>query len=305
MNAAYEVLSDENNRRVSPGNSSHWVSHAQLYDQHGVWPPPDNTAPREQRASFQQSSRPWRHHSFNQFQNGRHPPFFEDPFFDMPPPMFPPHFPQFHFARPYHFRDPFDMFNAVFGDVMGSDPLLRHRSAISPFGGAMFPPSLMLPGADPFFARHGSSSVRSSSTYTSSNRNSGGQWISESRSVRTVNGQTETIVCRKDSQGNEHVVHTYPDGRTRTVINGVEQPTGALPPPPPLVPQSLPPPPPPPPALPYGQQPYAGYMQPPTRQYEPPQGPPPPPPPTLPMQQAPHLEDAHQTRKKHWWQLGR
>ena len=98
--------------------------------------------------------------------------------------------------------------------------------------------------------------------------------MSESRTTRTINGVTETILKRRDVdvtysghfpsqymlmiyfKGNEHVTHFSPDGQERYFLNGVDQSShGAsnraippapaersLPPPPPID-RSIPPPP--------------------------------------------------------------
>jgi len=62
---------------------------------------------------------------------------------------------------------------------------------------------------------------RSESTF----RASGGRygWQRESRVTTTVNGVTQSKWTRVDSDGNEHVTRTYPDGREVYTINGIEQ----------------------------------------------------------------------------------
>ncbi|UZJ56050.1 hypothetical protein CBS101457_005370 [Exobasidium rhododendri] len=54
-----------------------------------------------------------------------------------------------------------------------------------------------------------------------------GNFQSESRSSRTINGRTETVVRKVDAQGNETVHTTSPEGQ-RVHVNGVEQPTHPL-----------------------------------------------------------------------------
>ncbi|KAJ8595625.1 DnaJ-domain-containing protein [Rhizopogon salebrosus TDB-379] len=226
VNNAYEVLSDPENRRS--------------YDQHGIWPPP--TA----HETYTQGN--WQGPARDPFQA---PPFREPfshhPFFDRPhqtdpfgfftPPSSHPHF--------HRFTDPFVLFNQMFGD-------LHHAFSRDPFGdpfnhwdddffgrGFMSPTSMFRIGGSPFGSPTGGNS--NVNIYSSSSRgrfgggpSGGSKWVSESYSTSNVNGVTYTKVTRRDSEGNEHVTYTYPDGTERRLINGIDQPShghGSFPPP--------------------------------------------------------------------------
>ncbi|KAI0080128.1 DnaJ-domain-containing protein [Panus rudis PR-1116 ss-1] len=204
VNNAYEVLNDQRNR--------------ELYDKHGVWPPPTE----EPRTSHRDDSGPGP--SFD--------PFINDPFFNRP----------FGARRGFMFTDPFELFNSIFGDLHGhfdDDPFIRdpfpsifgRDPFTSQFGRDPFGGSFMSPFGPGFpFGRSllsdfptdmGSASTRS---FVSSSVGINGQWVSQSKMTRTINGRTETIITKKDAQGNEHVTYLSPDGERHT-INGVEQST--------------------------------------------------------------------------------
>ncbi|KAG0709182.1 hypothetical protein DFH29DRAFT_218291 [Suillus ampliporus] len=210
VNNAYEILSDPETRRA--------------YDQYGVWPPPTV------QESYAQGN--WRGPTRDPFQD----PFYQDPFSRHP------FFgrsqqgdPFGFFAAPRHphfhgFTDPFVLFNQIFGDL--------HRAfSRDPFGhrdggqGFMSPTSMHHMTSSPFeFLTGGNVNMYSSSSRGS---NAGGpngsRWVSESYTTSTVNGVTHTKVVRRDSQGNEHVTYSYPDGTERRLINGVEQPSHSNP----------------------------------------------------------------------------
>lgn len=216
VNNAYEVLSNPDNRKA--------------YDQYGVWPPP--TA----QESYTQGN--WQRPTREPFQD----PFFQDPFSRHPffghsnqaDPSFPSRHPHFH-----DFTDPFILFNQIFGDLhqaFSRDPFgdpFGHRDDGFFGRGFMSPMSMPHITSSPFgFLTGGNVNA-----YSSSSRGgfAGGpnssRWISESYTTSTVNGVTHTKAVRKDSQGNEHVTYSFPDGTERRLINGVEQPSNSNPPP--------------------------------------------------------------------------
>ncbi|KAG2070201.1 DnaJ-domain-containing protein [Suillus decipiens] len=212
VNNAYEILSDPDNRKA--------------YDQYGVWPPP--TA----QQSYTQGN--WQGPTRDPFQD----PFFQDPFFRHPffghsrqaDSFFPSsRHPQFH-----DFTDPFVLFNRIFGDLhqaFSRDPFG------SPFGqrddgffgqGFMSPMSSHMMSSPFGFLTGGNANVYSSSSRGAlAGGSNGSRWVSESYTTSTVNGVTHTKAVRRDSQGNEHVTYSFPDGTKRRLINGVEQPSNA------------------------------------------------------------------------------
>ncbi|KAF9480516.1 DnaJ-domain-containing protein [Pholiota conissans] len=209
VNNAYEVLSDPKKRSE--------------YDAHGVWPPPEEEFfdPRRQASSSHQGDYP----------RSRYPPrahTFPDPFFSHHHTPFPS----------FEFTDPFTLFDSIFeGTPFGSrSSRSRHHSYSRPmhpfeqmhrmqaeiedfmedidrnpfgmggFGGFPFGPMYTAPAL-------------------SSSNSRGGRWVSESIVSSTVNGVTQTVRKRVDSDGNEHIVRTLPDGREVRTINGIEQPS--------------------------------------------------------------------------------
>ncbi|KAL5513244.1 hypothetical protein ACEPAH_3642 [Sanghuangporus vaninii] len=219
---AYEVLSDEEKRRI--------------YDRYGEFPPPE----------VQQEP-----------HGGSRDPF-DDPFFSQPLGSFGSRSRSRNDPF-FSFTDPFALFEQLFGDMRrqfddpafgdpfpSASPLGR-----SPFGGGslfdrMMGPSFgMLPPADDMFGQsshpmQGQTMSFQSSSHGMLARGSDGksQWVSQSKMTRSVNGVRESVWKRTDSNGNEHVTYSYPDGRERYLINGVEQPSSSrgersLPPPPP------------------------------------------------------------------------
>ncbi|KZV92374.1 DnaJ-domain-containing protein [Exidia glandulosa HHB12029] len=313
VNAAYEVLNDPANRK--------------LYDQHGVWPPPEPAAEddrphRQRHRSFSGSSR---HHSRTHRQSPP-PPGFPDPFagfFDTP----------FYHPHPYVFTDPFELFRRVFDNdpFFARDPFFAHDpfltqagpfSRASPFDRAdrMFDHAdrmLAAAFADPFLQPLGDTRGISSHTSSFSSRTGG----AGERHIKTItNGRVEEVHERWDGQGNHYVTRTR-DGKTTHTVNGIEGIEGPkavppppsspanLPPPPPYAPpplsasssrrhrresQPVPPPPPPPPPPSYAYPDYARHPR--------PFGTPPPPPlpPSVPNAPPPMAYDEHH-RKKHWW----
>ncbi|EIN03810.1 DnaJ-domain-containing protein [Punctularia strigosozonata HHB-11173 SS5] len=263
VNNAYEVLSNEENRK--------------LYDRHGVWPPPQVQEEPSYRSHRYEpyDGRPHRRETFDSFERHFNNPFFNDDGFG-----------SFGFGggrhrrSPFEFTDPFELFRDIFrndpffSSAIRDDPFLSRSPLFSdlfggparpspfgrsPFGGfggggSMFPEMLLGGSMFPemqMLTGPGGGGGRSfhSSSRTIMGRSGGG--VSESIMTRTVNGVTETIHKRVDAEGNEHVTLTYPDGRKKYTLNGVEQPsTGALPSPsrpergiapPPLPQQQVPP----------------------------------------------------------------
>ncbi|KIK48153.1 hypothetical protein CY34DRAFT_798537 [Suillus luteus UH-Slu-Lm8-n1] len=209
VNNAYEVLSDPDNRKA--------------YDRCGVWPPP--TA----QESYTQGN--WQRPTREPFQD----PFFQDafsrhPFFGRSH-QADPFFPSSRHPHFHDFTDPFILFNRIFGDLhqaFSGDPFgdLSGHQDDGFFGrGFMSPMSMSHITSSPFgFLTGGNVNV-----YSSSSRGglaggpNGSRWVSESYTTSTVNGVTHTKAVRRDSQGNEHVTYSFPNGTERRLINGVEQ----------------------------------------------------------------------------------
>lgn len=222
------------------------VENRKLYDQYGVWPPPtavDDTP---------QAGPSYTHEPFSGFAG--------DPFFGRSRPM-----------RGFAFTDPFELFNSLFGDIhraFSSDPFFDDfPMPRSPFE-SIFGPSPLRSRRDDFFGSPfgsigfggghpliemmngglGGGNVRSYSSVSQA-IGSNGKWVSQSQVTRTINGRTETIITRRDAQGNEHVTYSSPEGE-RYTINGIEQapqndkylppsqqqpPSVSAPPPPPAI----------------------------------------------------------------------
>ncbi|KAG6826558.1 hypothetical protein H0H92_015312 [Tricholoma furcatifolium] len=183
--------------------------HVKLYDQHGVWPPPEAPMPQNQSGFSSHTQYPTFNSRDGFFQNswGHHPSFnFTDPFtlFDA---IFDAHgFPtprrhRHHYERPWFASqlsrmtndDSDSRFHQNFGGFMNFP---------FPFGSNM----MSIPPPPPFFGA-----------------GNGGQWQSESYSSTTINGVTTTSHRRRDWTGNEQVTHTYADGRNVHSVNGVQQ----------------------------------------------------------------------------------
>ncbi|KAJ7576886.1 hypothetical protein C8J56DRAFT_799571 [Mycena floridula] len=193
VNNAYEVLNDPRTR--------------QEYDRHGVWPPPEPAmAPeRPPRSARSHHSSHSRHHSRSPFQN---------PFFDSP-------------SRDFHFTDPFVLFESIFGDLhrefnrhqWPDDPHSRLHSNIGNMMANMERDMFSGFGTGfPFMSPFGGFPAMTAGT-----SGGGGRYMSQSVMSQTINGVTHTIEKKRDWDGNEHVIRTYPDGRIVRTVNGVEQ----------------------------------------------------------------------------------
>jgi len=99
----------------------------------------------------------------------------------------------------------------VFHDTLGYDPSIVHPPVM---GGGFFQPqgagsggrsAPYLPSTSQFLGRQGTG---------------GGPWISESRSISTINGLTTSVHECVDSSGNKHTTTTHPDGHKTYAING-------------------------------------------------------------------------------------
>ncbi|KIL69405.1 hypothetical protein M378DRAFT_69572 [Amanita muscaria Koide BX008] len=206
INNAYEILSDPQKRKT--------------YDKYGIFPPPqlerERARPDYDRRPRQSQSfgDPFIHHGFSSF-------VFTDPFtlFDE---IFGQEFPEWRNHRS-HFRGP--------SPFMGMDPLFNPFS--NPFGrtpmGMPGPFARMeqdLSGMSSGFPSHPLLPSHPFPTLEPSFRDRGdasGQFRQESYMTQTINGVTQSVHKRIDSDGNEHVTRTYPDGRKIYTINGVEQ----------------------------------------------------------------------------------
>ncbi|KDQ18937.1 hypothetical protein BOTBODRAFT_102912 [Botryobasidium botryosum FD-172 SS1] len=217
VNAAYEVLIDEENRK--------------LYDKHGVWPPPANDP-----SPGHGSGAPHRgagHRS--EFSGGFHHPRRMDPFDEA---SFGPFGGGRH--RPvFVFSDPFALFESIFKDRSFREddddffqpPFMQPRSGrrppnhFDPFAPVPIPlPSFAFPfGRPPIphtFSQDSDFDDRNEATAPSHPHQ---KWVSESTSTVVINGVVETVKKRVDAKGNQHVWHRDPCGRETYTVNGIDQ----------------------------------------------------------------------------------
>jgi DnaJ family protein B protein 6 len=207
VNNAYEILTDPQKRKT--------------YDVHGTFPPPE---PEFDRSSSDYDFRRRRHHAHSFGDSSSTPLGFSS----------------------FAFTDPFALFDEIFGEEFpgwrehrsrfcGPSPFMGMDPFFNPFSNP-FARSPM--GVDGLLAQmerdlFGMSSTFPSRTMLSSHAFAGidspfrdrgaGRFTQESYMTQTINGVTQTIHRRIDSDGNEHVTRTYPDGRKLYTINGIDQ----------------------------------------------------------------------------------
>ncbi|WFD40733.1 uncharacterized protein MJAP1_003722 [Malassezia japonica] len=138
------------------------------------------------------------------------------------------------FARDFHEMEAADAsasFDDPFAQMRGSaarsasDPFADFHTGASPFGAGTSPFSMM--GGFP--PMHTSHAGRGMSTFSSTSNfstlgGSQGNFASESRKTTIVNGQRETVITKRDAQGNETVRRITPQGET-VHVNGQLQST--------------------------------------------------------------------------------
>jgi len=240
VNNAYEVLNNQTNR--------------QLYDKHGVWPPPNVQSQQpDPHDYFDAFGYRARHHNSSRYA-GHKSPFDEDPFFSG--------FNRRH--DQFRFNDPFVVFDQMFRDLQAHANAAaggsRHRGPSHPFFGESDPFVDSFFGGSPMF---GSSPFGSSfhSSFGSGPSNppfghddvfggfggGGGMFpmIGFSNSAfqqgssfgggtssrveirsQTINGVTHRVKKTVDNEGNEREERTYPDGRKEVLYNGIMQGQG-------------------------------------------------------------------------------
>ncbi|TFK74934.1 DnaJ-domain-containing protein [Pluteus cervinus] len=191
INNAYEVLNDTKTRN--------------LYDLHGVWPPPEATRPEPspgpQHAHSHHHHFGFHHHhmprTYNVFQN--HDPFS------------------------FAFTDPFVLFDSIFGDFGGHVHINSHQRGFPMAHGGIFQGiSRMQAELDSLMSSveeipysHGRAHPQQ--------RSSKPRFVQSYSSTSFVNGRMETIEHKIDTEGNQHTRRVHQDGRETYTINGVEQ----------------------------------------------------------------------------------
>jgi DnaJ homolog subfamily B member 6 len=194
----------------------------QVYDLHGVWPPP-NPEPNPTPAGRPRASRNsnFRHHRYDD-------PFSRDPFHN-----------EFVYGGPFGgFMDPFAMFERVFGDrspfdhhthfersgqrrrhpsehafadvhnfhsSMNSMMNAMERDLFGSFGRG-FGVSM---GHDPFFSSPTSVGFGGESDSRGSNGN-GARWASRSVMTQTINGVTQSVEKNRDWEVSSLLIETNP-----------------------------------------------------------------------------------------------
>ncbi|KAF7977103.1 hypothetical protein HWV62_4697 [Athelia sp. TMB] len=138
-----------------------------------------------------------------------------------------------HGMPPRHHADPFEVFNAVFGQFdrhfkemfppMPQFQVFPHETRMGMPHRPHDLPALFIPDMPDMYSHSTSHGFPGSAGGHRAMRQ-------ESRVTTTINGVTESIWTRTDDNGNEHRTHTYPDGREKYTINGVEQPQQYAPP---------------------------------------------------------------------------
>ncbi|CAE6527356.1 unnamed protein product [Rhizoctonia solani] len=210
VNAAYEVLIDEEKRRI--------------YDRHGVYPPPEPNSPENtysnpfshqppppryqppptfSRPSFERHSRrsaPRPTDAFGQMFN-------ETPF----PATAPPGSGPFGMHHPSQFTDPFKIFHDVFATAMPPHHIPNMR----------FQPMIPIVGGHDLFL--GSDRIQ---PFRSTDPNI--MWTEETRTTKIINGHHQTIHTVVDKDGNVHRSYDIDGKHWETFNNEIVQPYEAI-----------------------------------------------------------------------------